>query len=299
MTELQIPEIGWWQALILGAVQGIGEYLPISSSGHLAITQQIFGLQLPLAVDVLLHLATLIPTVWVFRQKIVSLLRSFVLLPGSCFRRLPLTPKIHQDARYIALILVATACTFATAFPQRNLNLKARPLLVAAAFLITAGLLLLQHLVLQHRAKKQKKIINDVSKNLLLSAPLQKAVLFAACIGLAQGIAAVPGISRSGMTISIALLFGIQRRAAGEFSFIISIPVIAGAFLLDAKELSALFQPGSAPNTAIGIVLAFFTALLSGFFALRILLALLQKNHFYIFSLYLVALASFSFWYFA
>lgn len=294
MTDLQIPEFSWWQALVLGAVQGIGEYLPISSSGHLAIAQQIFELQAPISVDVLLHVATLIPTIWVFRQKIVALLRSFFLLLAGCFVYRLRHKASTEDARYIALIMVATVCTFFTAFPQKNLNLKARPLIVAAAFLVTAGLLLLQHLVLQHRAKKQNESTDDIAKNLLLSVPLKKAMMLAACIGLAQGIAAVPGISRSGLTISVALLFGLQRRAAGEFSFIISIPVILGAFLLDAKELTALLQ--SASSTAI--VLAFLVALASGFLALRILLALLQKNCFYIFSLYLMVTASFSFWYF-
>ena len=301
----QISEMNWWQALILGMVQGLGEYLPISSSGHLAIAQRIFGLQVPLNVDILLHLATLIPTIWVFRTKVLSLLRSFFFLLVGCHRLKK--QKTAEDGRYIVVVLIATVCTFLTAFPQRNLNLKAQPMLVATAFLVTAATLLLQHVLLQNRSKNLPKISGDASPrifaldnldNLLLSSSLTKAILLAACIGMAQGVAAIPGISRSGMTISIALLLGIQSRAAGEFSFMISIPVIIGAFLLDVKEISVLLQFNSSPQTAISIVLAFFVALISGFLALRILLALLRKNKFHLFAPYLIVLAVFSFRYF-
>ncbi|WGK70211.1 undecaprenyl-diphosphate phosphatase [Candidatus Haliotispira prima] len=299
--------MNWWQALILGTVQGLTEYLPVSSSGHLAIVGSAFGLRVPISVDILLHLATLIPAIWIFRKRIGSLLRSSRILLAWLFtetdnpqtkrwRFTALGPHLAGDSRYIILVLMVTFFTFIVAFPQKDLGLKFQPQLVAGCFLFTAFLLLLQHFLLKNRRQDDERPELD---NILQTANRRRIFLLAVGLGVAQGIAALPGISRSGMTISVALLLGLRRRDAGEFSFIISIPVILGAFLLDSGKLLSAIRPvsGSSGSEFVSILLAFIAACLSGFFALRMLLALLNKGNFYIFAPYLILLSIFSFRY--
>ena len=284
--------MNWWQALVLGILQGFTEYLPVSSSGHLAVAELILGLRMPTSLDVLLHLATLIPTIWIFRQKIAALLHSFFCIMGNALRprRKTLTDlgeQVTGDARYIVLVLLVLSFTSIVAYPQRAWDLKFQPRLIASAFLFTALLLLLQHFWLKRRS------VESAASDIFPVASWKKNIWLAVCLGSAQGIAALPGVSRSGMTISVALLLGLKRREAGEFSFIISIPVIIGALLLDAQELLA------AVNGSIStVLLAFVAACLSGFVALRLLLALLNKGNFYVFSIYLFLLSGFTFWYF-
>ncbi len=328
MGQFQSPDewghfMNWWQGLILGIIQGLTEYLPVSSSGHLALTEQFFGLRMPISVDVLLHLATLIPTIWIFRKKIGSLLRSFGMLTAWFFKAVPdpaekrqrlvaLGPYVLADGRYIATVLTISIFTFLVAYPQKDLGLKFQPRLIAGSFLFTALLLLLQHFLV--RRNKRAAQNRAGGQNLQVSAPQSgpgseqlsqllpkagrgKVFLLAVCLGLAQGIAALPGISRSGMTISVALILGMRRKEAGELSFIISIPLIIGALLLDGRELLTVAR--QAQNSGIlSLVLAFLAACLSGFIALHMLLILLRRGNFYIFAIYLLLLSFFSFHYF-
>ena len=298
--EAIISFMNWWQGLILGVLQGLTEYLPVSSSGHLAITELMFGLQMPVSVDVLLHLATLIPTVWIFRQKIGSLLCSLWIILRNSLALLSrrkdfneLSPKVRADGRYIAIVLWITLFTFIVAYPQKDLQLKFQPLLIAGAFLFTAFFLLLQHLL-------PEKSAFENGSSILQAASGKKALLLSALIGLAQGIAALPGVSRSGMTISVALLIGLKRREAGELSFIISIPVIAGALLLDSKELLGILSlvQEARGDALFSVALAFASACGAGFIALRLLLNVLDKGKFYFFSIYLTLISAFTFFYF-
>ncbi len=303
--------MNWWQALLLGALQGFTEYLPVSSSGHLAIAELAFGLYMPVSVDIFLHLATLIPTIWLFRQKIGSLVYSVLYLlsylinhilnqilnrPQQTKRKLvDWDTPVGSNLRYIALVLLVTAFTFAIAYPQKNLNLKFQPLLIASGFLFTGVLLQIQHLLSKNSLSMPIKQLN-ADTDYLQNISWQKAISLAICLGIAQGIASSPGVSRSGMTISIALLLGFKSHEAGEFSFIISIPIIVGALLLDAKELVVIANSNALAMNSI--LFAFIAACVSGFIALRLLLFLLAKGNFHIFSIYLFLLSSFTFWYF-
>ncbi|MEM9423927.1 MAG: undecaprenyl-diphosphate phosphatase [Spirochaetota bacterium] len=306
----------WWQAIILGVLQGFTEYLPVSSSGHLAVGELIFGLHVPVSIDVLLHLATIIPTIWVFREKLGSLLRSFCLLARHivadagrrigfrCGNGATIPPnrslQVADDGRYIALVLLITLFTFIVGYPQKNLGLKFQAQIVAGAFLFTAFLLMLQYFLLRHRHKNQVgKKDGIVCLSPISQVSRLKIFGLGVCLGIAQGIAAVPGVSRSGLTISMALLLGFKRREAGELSFIISIPVIVGAVLLDIQEITAIVGSGASIFPLLHLLGAFVAACISGFVALRWLLLLLNKGNFHFFAIYLVLFSGFVFWYFS
>lgn len=255
----------WWQALTLGAVQGLTEYLPISSSGHLAVVQKLLGLTVPLRVDLFLHLGTLIPAVWVFRKKILRWILAclYWAFPGP--NRSLRMESVRKEYREIPKFLAATAVTFAAAFPQRHLGLKEYPALIGIGFLISAGILFLQH-------RSRKPAEAEISWKIALA------------VGLAQGIAAFPGISRAGATIGTALLLGLERRKAAEFSFLLLIPVVLGGLLFEfgGVDLSTLGQAGQ------NYALLFLSSCLSGFLALLLLLKLLQTGRFLYFAYYLV-----------
>lgn len=241
------------QSFFLGLLQGIAEFLPISSSGHLRIAQSFFGLEeIPLLFDVLLHLATLFAVCIFFRKKIIQLL---------CF----------NDKSYIINVIIVTFLTGVIGIIIKKL-LDEDKISIKFSYLgliITGLILFIPKFIVQKKQTEKNK------------APSLKQSFI---VGLAQGIGTLPGISRSGITISTGLLRGIEREVACEFSFIVSIPAILGAFLLEVKDFGQVTQ-------TIGIVpllVGFFTAFISGYFALVVLMKLIKKGHLEWFSFYLI-----------
>ena len=256
---MKLPE-----AMLLGLIQGVAEFLPISSSGHLALAQRLLGMEdIPLLFDVFLHLATLAAVCLFFWRKIAALIQSFWKVVT------------RQDAeeggrRYILAIILTTLVTgvfgifVEKALPEMPIQI------VFAGFIFTA-----LQLLLSSRTEN--------TSGTEAAAPGWKQALL---IGLAQGIGTLPGVSRSGSTISGALFCGVTRELAGEFSFIASIPAILGAFLLELKDMGQLGSAVGPLPLAVGCA----TAFASGLLALALLMRLISRGKLGYFALYLIPL---------
>ncbi len=241
------------QALMLGLVQGLTEFLPVSSSGHLVLLQKRFGFSHPpIAFDVLLHVATLLAIVWVFKRQILELnKKSFILV---------LVGLIPTGVIGLALNSVGE-------------DLFNSQRLVGIALIVTTIFLTSTYWI------KEKKDNSDTD----LSA---KAAIL---IGIAQGIAVIPGISRSGTTIITGLWVGLSRKSAVTYSFLLSIPAIVGAQLLQLSKPINL--QGIQPEAYI---LGFLSAAITGFIALQVLLKVIKASKLHWFAIYTLILAFFT-----
>ncbi|NLN63610.1 MAG: undecaprenyl-diphosphate phosphatase [Myxococcales bacterium] len=265
--------------IILGVIQGLTEFLPVSSSGHLAAGQllmQRLGTEASLAADsmmfeVLLHLATLLAVVIFYRREalaaLVSLPRIFRALPAGTLRQ---CIDDDEDARRLLAIAVATV-------PTAILGLLLRHWAGAAGQHAAAlgGLFLLCAVMLA-----ATRFAPIGTRALTMKAAL--------LIGIVQGLAVFPGISRSGATIACALALGIPREEAARFSFLLSIPAILGAAVFEVQPAALLEMPSLAP-----LLLGTLAAFLVGLAALRLLVYIVRRGHLWSFAPYvaLVGLA--------
>lgn len=252
------------QALILGLFQGVSEFLPISSSGHLLVLRELFGLSdVPRLFDVILHLATLLAVLVVFRRRIGGILGA---LTRRALRRKDVPA---EDSENLALVIPALAATTITAVIglgiEKYLPVRS-PRAVSALFLVTAALLLAAS---RFRGTRGYGRIGPGR---------------GALIGLAQGIGVFPGISRSGITISAGLAAGLDRDTAGEFAFLLAVPAIVGALLLELKDLAELGAAVSPAPLAVGFLAAFA----AGIAALSLLMPLVRKGRLAWFAAYLI-----------
>ena len=260
------------QGILLGILQGVAEFLPISSSGHLDVAKNLFGLgDVPILFDVLLHLATLAAVCLYFRRKIWELLKTL----ARWIAQKQADENEKQNRRMIIAIIISTAVTgvigIATSKLIPNLSVK----YVCAGFVITAILLIFSAMIEKRNESKVKPAGNSKSPVSAIQA------LF---IGFMQGVGTLPGISRSGSTIAGALFAGVDRKVAGEYSFIISIPAILGAFILEVKDLEKVSQIiGAAPIVA-GCAAAFS----AGYISLTLLMKIIQKGKLQWFAAYLI-----------
>ncbi len=250
-----------WEIITLAVVQGIGEFLPISSSGHLNVVNDWMvrlgsqPLPEPLLVNILLHFGSLFAVLVVFRKRIVALLK--------------------EDARVIPLIVVASIPAVLVGFPMEKYceDLLESPLLTGFCFLGTAGLLL-------YSGQKQKTETGDVlCKNMSYRSALM--------IGIFQAIAILPGFSRSGFTIVGGLLCKLRRDEAATFSFLLAIPIIGGVGLLKIAKLVRHYDPSQTQGLVvflIGMVVSFFV----GVAALVWLLKWLQRGKLHYFAFWLL-----------
>ncbi len=253
-----------WEAIIFGIVQGATEFLPVSSSGHLAVMKEILDLgDIPVLFDVLLHVATLIVVVVIFWKRLSAILAS---VGRWIVRRSAASDR--PNLRATLIILVATLLTGAVGVFLNSFAFAGRPKVVSALFLVTAAILIGARFFRGDRSY-QNLSFKD-----------------AFVVGVAQGFGALPGISRSGITISAGRASGLSRQDAGEFAFIISVPAILGALVLtlnDAGELSTMVSLGA-------LAAGFIAALVVGLISLLLLLRLVQSGRLYLFALYLIPL---------
>lgn len=271
------------QAIILGIVQGATEFLPISSSGHLVIFKHLFGLNLEsgLLFDSLLHVGTLIAVVFAYTEDVLLLIREGFGLVFDCIRwlirevfvifthrRIKKVKLIEtQERKLLILLMVASIPTAIIGFSLKDIfeSTLQKPFTVGIALLITGGLLYITDRIPSH---------NKTTKDIKYS----NAVL----IGLFQGIAITPGISRSGSTIAAGLFNGLNREFAIKFSFLLSIPAILGAALLNLKDVSAEHIQVNYLPMFIGML----ASALIGFICIKLLIVLLRNKKYHYFAYY-------------
>lgn len=264
------------EGILLGLLQGVAEFLPISSSGHLAIAQELFDLEdVPLLFDVFLHLATLGAVILFFRKRIWSLLQ----VVGRWITRRSL-PEDKADLQTMVALLLGTFVTGVFGILLSDVVEDIDEKIICVGFFITAGLLFFGDATEERRRKKRLAAGSKEAEDKAVGIkPLQGLG-----IGLAQGFGVLPGISRSGSTIAGALLCGVDREQAGEFSFLLSIPAILGAFVLQLDDLDEIGSTvGLAPVVA-GCIAAF----VAGIFALSVLMKIVRKGKLEWFALYLI-----------
>ena len=251
-----------FQAVVLGMLQGFAEFLPISSSAHLALAPWAFGWEEPgLAFDVALHVGTLAAVLGYFRRDWIALARAGV----DALRTRALGT---EDSRRLALLVVGTVpgAAIGYALQKQAESVFRAPALTATALIVMGGILW----IVDRRATSARP---------LASMSWRDAVL----IGLAQACAIVPGVSRSGATITAGRALGFDRAGAATFSFLMSMPITAAAAALKAPE--AWSAPDLTP-----VIVGMLTAAVSGWLAIAVLMRYVQRRGLGVFALYRLAL---------
>jgi undecaprenyl-diphosphatase len=245
------------QGIILGLIQGLTEFLPVSSSGHLAVVQSLMKIdeKLLLPFDVLLHVATLLVVLIYFRREVAALVRGAFLV----FRRPQPGSPGQDDRRLFLYVFFASIPTAIIALLIRKFVEQALSDLVAVGvFLIITGIVLFV-----------TRRFGEAGRPFGQMRPRDSLI-----VGIVQGIAALPGISRSGSTISAGIFLGLERRLAARFSFLIFIPAMIGATLLEARKITAL---AVSPWALIaGAAVAF----VSGLLAIVVVFRVLERRRF-------------------
>ncbi|MDR0291554.1 MAG: undecaprenyl-diphosphate phosphatase [Elusimicrobium sp.] len=242
-------------AIILGLVQAAGEFLPVSSSAHLALMPWLLGTAYQgLTYDVMLHAATLFAVLFYFKKEWFYIIKDGLTKPKT------------EEGKILWLLVIATipAAVAGVLFQKQIEHTLRSPFIMAGALIVFA-------LFLFYADKKGDKGGAAMNiKNMFI-------------IGCAQAVALIPGVSRSGITITAALLLGFGRAESAKISFLLSVPVIAGAFVMKAKDVNP-----SDINAAF--ILGFLTALICGWLIIKFLMTYLQKHNFNIFVVYRIVL---------
>lgn len=263
----------WWQAFILGLVQGLTEFLPVSSSGHLMIFKEILGADAEGFLDftVTVHLATVIATIVVFWSAIWQLLKGFFQF------------KYNDATDYVCKILVSLIPVALVGFllkDQVDALFGGELWQVGVGLCITASLLIFSdNAGFRFRVPKPRDTRNGLS------------YWQAFVVGLAQAFAVVPGVSRSGSTIATGLLTGVKRENMAQFSFLMVLIPIIGEQSLDLLKMAS---GGASFGVGVGVlplVLGFISAFLSGLFACKVMIAIVKKAKLTWFAVYCLVVA--------
>ena len=264
----------WWQAILLGLVQGLTEFLPVSSSGHLMIFKELLGVDAEGFLDftVTVHFATVLATLVVFWSAIVTLLKGFFKF------------KYNDETDYICKILVSLIPVLFVGFvlkDQVDAAFGESLTLVGVGLTVTAALLIFS----DYAGKWLKPSAN----------PARNGISYwqALVVGIAQAVAVLPGISRSGSTIATGLLTGVKRENMAQFSFLMVLIPIIGEQSLDL--LKAALGSESALGGGVGVLplaLGFVSAFISGLFACKVMIALVKRAKLLWFALYCLLVAA-------
>ena len=255
-------------SFLLGLVQGLAEFLPVSSSGHLSIAQNLLGLntEIPEFFDVLLHLGTLVAVFVAYWRDICDMVAELIhgvgdLVHGTTPRQVP------PARRLILLIIVGTLPLFILLPIHKQVQaLSNNMVFIGAALVVTGFLLFACDLVRKGKKTERTATIADVL-----------------VVGLGQAIATMPGISRSGMTIATGCVMGFERKFAVRFSFLLSIPAVLGANILSLKDaLDAGIIWAEVPMYVVGVI----TAAVVGYACIRLLRLVAEKGRFGAFAYY-------------
>lgn len=244
--------MGFWALVVLGVVQGLCEFLPVSSSGHLVLLSHLFGIEESLLVSIVLHVATLFAVVVAFRRELWCMIKN------------PLSPQVIQLA-------LSTICTCLIAIVMMPFLKDSFDGVILPFTFALSGVVLF---VVEQFAKHKK------------GGPLTfKSALI---IGAAQGFALLPGLSRSGTTIAAGLACGGDKKECAKFSFLLSIPTILGSLLLELFDLSSI--KNISINIG-GLVVACVVAFVIGLASIKYMMKLTEKTNFKWFALYLAIMA--------
>jgi undecaprenyl-diphosphatase len=260
------------EVVLLGIVQGLTEFLPISSSGHLVLGEFLLKVKFDdISFEVFLHFGTFFSVVIVFRHTIQSMLKAVWLKAKSIFVR-KATPFDSEDWRLFWLIVAGSIPAGIAGMLFKNYVEKSFSSILFVSFmlLVTGTVLLLTQFF---RPAREKLSFGD-----------------ALLVGLAQAFAMLPGISRSGLTISTGIFKGVERSKAAEFSFLLSLPAILGASLLESKEV--LSHANSGQDLTIYLTGA-VSAFVVGYLAIKFLLNVIKKGKFQYFAYYCFAVGFF------
>lgn len=282
----------WFEAILLGLLQGLTEFLPVSSSGHLQIGKELLGIETSgdLVFEVVVHAATVLSTIVVFRKQIWELLKSLFVKDGL-FRSIAHPSKFNDGTDYVLKILLSMIPVFIVGmfFKDAVEGLFGSSIhVVAGALLVTAALLLLSDNAGKifgrccRRCKcAEADAVSDKGRRNGIS------YWQAFVVGLGQAIAVIPGLSRSGTTIATGLLCGVKRDVVAQFSFLmVLIPILGEAFLEIVGGDMASSTVGALP-----LVLGFISAFVAGLFACKVMIALVKKTKLGWFALYCAVVA--------
>lgn len=271
------------KVIFISVIQGIAEFLPISSSGHILLFKRILGLDFDISFDLTIHFGTLLAVILVYRNDIAELVKGLFCkeIESKTFGR---TLKRSEVAHIYLVFIIATIPAGCAGLLLKDIidscfvidNSKIFFLL--ALFFIYTALIL----TLSSRIKKEKTTLID-----------KMSIKQALIVGFFQAIAVLPGVSRSGSTISGGLFCGVDKKDAGRFSFLLSIPLILAAFLLEVKD----FISGDltlAPDKALCYIAGLIVSFAVGYISLKLLLKMIQNGKIGFFSLYLIIPAAVS-----
>lgn len=257
-------------ALLLGIIQGVSEFLPISSSGHLSIAQNLFGLKMEgsgdMFFEVLLHLGTLVAVFVVYWTDIRDMVLEFFRTIGD-IRRGGMPKKIPPARRLILLIIIGTL-PLLLVLPIQDFveGLSSNTFVVGAALLVTGVLLFVSDRIRKGRKNASGATVADVL-----------------VVGVGQAVATCPGLSRSGTTIALGCLMGLERTFAVRFAFLLSIPAVLGANILKIADVAATgVDPALIPAYLIGVA----AAAVSGYLSIRLVHLITNKGKFGAFAYY-------------
>ncbi len=281
-------------AIIQGIIQGATEFLPVSSSGHLSISQHMFGIKLPgILFDIMLHLGTLAAVIFVYRGLIWRLIKEFVSLCADVFHRRFKWSEMSPDRRLLMMLFIGLLPLFLLFLPIPGTGMQVKDfseMLASDSGIVMEGLALLATSALlflgirANKRMKREKVLVDQNGNRVPAKGRRKIhTIDAVAIGVTQCLAAVfPGLSRSGSTLSAGLLRGINQQVALDYSFVLGIPSIAAAALVSLKDLNSdVATIGVAP-----LIIGMITAAVVGFLAIKLLRWIVTTNKLEIFAFY-------------
>ena len=257
-------------SVILGLVQGVAEFLPISSSGHLTLFQHFFGMEEPDNLyNVLLHFATLLAVCVYYFRDVTEMIAEFFRGLAALFSRRRQGRDIPEARRLVLLVVIGTLPLFAVLLIKDYVEaLGSSPVFVSCVLLLTGCILFLSDRMAGGRKTARTATLKDVL-----------------IVGVAQGLATVPGLSRSGCTISAGMAVGFERKFAVRYSFLMSLPAVLGATILEVKdvlELEGGLAQGLLPKYLVGMAVAGVV----GYFSIRLVNLLAAKGKFGAFAYY-------------
>ena len=255
---------------VLGFVQGVAEFLPISSSGHLTLLQHFFGMEEPDNLfNILLHFATLIAVCVYYWRDVLDMILEFFRGIAAMFSRRQAKEQPPEARRLVLLIIVATLPLFLIVPLEEKVEAFGRnPIFVSCALLVTGLILFLSDRMARGHKNGRTATLKD-----------------AALVGVAQGLATIPGLSRSGCTISAGMALGFDRKFAVRFSFLMSLPAVLGATLLKVIKTvleGVAIAEGMLPKYLLGMAIAGVV----GYFSIKLVNLLAAKGKFGAFAYY-------------